>query len=155
MIVLYPCHNWLPTALKQFVIVNLAFRTSCRFGCTMHRICFMRENSRIRSPLNSEHVQNSESTLGDSNCCIGSHEHSHNVAQRCVNSQQCCTNFEGHKMIRTFVCVCYTTMRVLLDLSHMIVQRCTKVARLLFTSIDVPFKQAIFFRPDLTFKREP
>ncbi len=112
----YPCHNWLPTALKQFAIVNIAFRNSCRFRCTMHRICFMRENGRISSPLNFEHVQNSETTLSDSNCCIGSHEHSRNAcngAQRCVNSLQCCTNFEGRKMIRTFVCVCYTAMRVL------------------------------------------
>ncbi len=76
---LCPFHNCFPTALNQFAIVNLAFRTSCRVRCTMHRICFMCENSRIRSPLTFEHVQNSEETLGDSNCCIGSDEHSHNV----------------------------------------------------------------------------
>ncbi len=86
---LSPFHNWLPTALKHFAIVGLAIRTSCQFRCTMHRICFMRENGRIRSPLTFEHVQNSEATLGDSNCCIGSHEHSHNVAQSCVDSQGC------------------------------------------------------------------
>ncbi len=51
----------------------------------MHRICCKRENGRIRSPLTFEHVQNSEAILGESNCCTGSHEHSHNVAQRCVN----------------------------------------------------------------------
>ncbi len=83
---LSPCHIWLPTALKHFVIANLAIRTSCRFRCAMHRICFMRQNGRIRSPLNFEHVQNSEATLGDPNRCTGSHEQWHNVAQRCVNS---------------------------------------------------------------------
>ncbi len=35
----------------------------------------------------SDFWPNSEATLGDSNCCIGSQEHSHNVVQRCVNSQ--------------------------------------------------------------------
>ncbi len=45
------------------------------------------------SPLRFEHIQNSEATLGDSNCCTRSHEHSHNVAQHCVDSQECCTNF--------------------------------------------------------------
>ena len=48
------------------------------------------------SALTFEHVQNSEATLNDSNCCIGSHEHSRNVAQRCVDS--------GHTMFRTFIC---------------------------------------------------
>ncbi len=47
----------------------------------MHHICFMWENGHIRSPLTFGHVQNSEATLGNSNCCVGSHEHSHNIAQ--------------------------------------------------------------------------
>ncbi len=57
-------------------------------------------------------------------------------------------------MICAFVCVCWTTMRVLSDMSQMILQRCTTVAHHLPTSLDTPYKQAIF-RSDLTFKREP
>ncbi len=55
--VTYPFHNLLMTALKQFAIVNLTVRTSCRFRCTMHRICFMRENGRIGSPLTFDQIQ--------------------------------------------------------------------------------------------------
>ena len=55
------------------------------------------------------------------------------IVQRCVYSQEWCTNFWGRKMIRMLRCECCATMRLLLDVWHVILQCCTTVARLLGT----------------------
>ena len=55
------------------------------------------------------------------------------IVQRCVYSQEWCTNSWGRKMIRMLRCECCATMRLLLDVLHVILQRCTTVARLLRT----------------------
>ena len=55
------------------------------------------------------------------------------IVQRCVYSQEWYTNFWGRKMIRMLRCECCATMRLLLDVWHVILQRCTTVARLLGT----------------------
>ena len=55
------------------------------------------------------------------------------IVQRCVYSQEWCTNSWGRKMIRMLRCECCATMRVLLDVWHVILQCCTTGARLLGT----------------------
>ena len=50
------------------------------------------------------------------------------IVQRCLHSQECCRNSLGCKMIRILVCMCCTTMRVLCNMSHIILQRCTTIA---------------------------
>ena len=54
------------------------------------------------------------------------------IVQR-VYWQEWCTNSWGRKMIRMLRHECCATMRLLLDVWHVILQRCTTVARLLAT----------------------
>ena len=59
-----------------------------------------------------------------------------NVAQRFVCSHEWCTIFKGRKTSRSCRCVCCATMRLLLNMLHVIVQRLTIIAR--FISFNLP-----------------
>ena len=59
-----------------------------------------------------------------------------NVVQRFVCSHEWCTIFKGRKTSRSCLCVCCATMRLLLNMLYVIVQRFTIIARLI--SINLP-----------------
>ena len=113
--------------------------TSCRFRC-------MRFSARLQSRLIFEHVWNSEATVCDAFYALGLTIVSTSIVPRCVYSQEWCTNFWGRKMIRMLRCECCATTRLLLDVWHVILQRCTTVERLLGnlpTSIYTLYKHRI------------
>ena len=130
---LSPFHNWRTTTLKHFAILLFGNRTMARQRCTSCRFRCMRFSARLRSRLIFKHVWNSEATVCDTFYRTGSHIVSTSIVQRCVYSQEWCTNSWGRKMIRMLRCECCATMRLLLDVWHVILQRCTTVARLLGT----------------------
>ena len=59
-----------------------------------------------------------------------------NVLQHFVYSQEWCTIYQGRMMNRSCLCFCFATMRLLLNVSHVILQRFTIIAR--FISFNLP-----------------
>ena len=59
-----------------------------------------------------------------------------NVVQRFVCSHEWCTIFKGRKTSRSCLCVCCATMRLLLNMLHVIVQRFTIIARFISFHIE-------------------
>ena len=115
------------TTLKHFAILLFGIRTMARQRCTSCRFRCMRFSARLRSRLIYEHVWNSEATACDAFYALGLTIVSTSIVQRCVYSQEWCTNFWGRKMVRMLRCECCATMRLLLDVWHVILQRCTTV----------------------------
>ena len=100
-----------------------------------------------------EYVQNSEATLGDSNCCIESHEHSY---------KSCTHNVE---LTRTSVARISTVARWFAPLYACVVRpwQCCKTCRIWSCNVVLPLHvtcplvyiprtSKLLFRPDLTFK---
>lgn len=79
-----------------------------------------------------------------------------NILQRFVLSQEWSTIFKGRKMNRSCLCACFATLRLLLNVSHVILERFTIIAR--FISFNLQwFAISIYtlykhlcFRPQLT-----
>ena len=71
-----------------------------------------------------------------------------NVVQRFVCSHEWCTIFKGRKTSRSCLCVCCATMRLLLNMLHVIVQRFTIIAR--FISFHIESFRPISYKCYLT-----
>ena len=94
---------------------------ACDFPLACSRVCF----------LNMFEIQ--RRLCATLSIALGLTIVSTSIVQRCVYSQEWCTNFWGRKMIRILRCECCATIRMLLDVWYVILQRCTTFARLLGT----------------------
>ena len=123
---LSPFHNWRTTTLQHFAIEIFKLRTTCRIRCTITRIRCICFSGRIKSHQNSWHAHYSDAIkiIAMQRKIVRT-----NVVQRFVCSHEWCTIFKGRKTSRSCLCVCCATMRLLLNMLHVIVQRFTMISQ--------------------------
>lgn len=119
-------------ALQHFAIGMFKLRTSSRIRCTMYRIRCMRFSGCIKSRQNSRLAHNSDATECDQNSAI----------QRTIIIQTSCKVLCTRKSDAGFLkvvclCMCFATMRLSLNVSLLILQHCTIIAR--FISFCLPY----------------
>ena len=131
-----PFHNWRTTTLQHFAIEIFYLRTTCRIRCTITRIRCICFSGRIKSHQNHWHAQYSDATKCDQNYRNATHDRSYERRTTFCLLARVMHDFFGRKTSRSCLCVCCATMRLLLNMLHVIVQRFTIIAR--FISFNLP-----------------